>query len=243
MNRPFELRPETLNRVGVNVALNVLPLPVLDGFVEMPDRADLVVGIGFVGRNDRTRRNHSLNERHQRDHLDVFDGAGFDFTLALDSAKHGSLASGTTTTLSTANAADIGFIQFDNLLAVQRIGRLSHKHPNLLVDSPRTFVGNAKVPFEFFGGDSILAVANQENGVKPHSKRGGAFVKNRTFSRISLEAASASIRAAVSHWMKSRLAALRTFQSVWITLLEDMSQASLVVGEVLFEVFNGVSHV
>ena len=35
MNRPFELRPETLNRVGVNVAL--------DGFVEMPDRPNLVV--------------------------------------------------------------------------------------------------------------------------------------------------------------------------------------------------------
>ena len=87
MNRPLELRPETLNRVGVNVALDVLTLTVLNGFMKVSDGPDLVVGIAFVGGNDRTRRNHSLNERHQRDHLDVFDGAGFDLALALNSAK------------------------------------------------------------------------------------------------------------------------------------------------------------
>ena len=243
MNRPFELRPETFNRVGVNVALDVLPLPVLDGFVKVSDRSDLVVTVGFIGCDDGVRRNHSLNQRHQRDHLDVFDGAGFDPALALDSAKHGSLASSTTPTLSTANATDVGFVQFDDLLAVQRIRRLSHKHPNLLVDSPRTFVGNAKVSFEFLGSYPVLALANQENGVKPHGKRCWAFVKNRPLSRVSLEAASASIGSAVSNWMERRLAALRAFQAFRITLLEDMSQASLVIGEVLFEVFNGVSHV
>ena len=34
MNRSFELRPEVLNRVGVNATLDVLSLPVLDGFRE-----------------------------------------------------------------------------------------------------------------------------------------------------------------------------------------------------------------
>lgn len=243
MNRSFELRPETFNRVGVNVALDVLPFPVLDGFMEMPDRPDLVVTIGFISRDDRTRRNHSLNERHQRDHLDVFDGAGFDLALALNSTEHGCLASGTTSTLPTTNAADIGLVQFDNLFAVQRIGRLSHKHPNLLIDSPCTLVSYAKMPFEFFGGNTILALANQENSVKPHGKRSRAFVKNRSFGRVGLKTASASIGSAVGDWMERRLATLRTLQTVWVTLLEDMSQTSLVVGEVLFEVFNGVSHV
>jgi len=242
MNRPFELRPETLNRVSVNVALDVLTLPVLDGFVKVPNRPDLVVTVGFIGRNDRVRGNHSLNQGHQRYHLDVLDGASFDLAFTLNRPEHGRLTSGTTPTFPTANAANVGFVQFDDLLPVQRIGGLSHKHPNLFIDSPRTFVGNAKVPFEFFGGDPVLALANQENGVKPHSKRGGAFVKDRTFSRISLKAASASIGSAVSNWMERRLSALRAFQTVRITLLEDMCQASLVVGEVLFEVFNGVSH-
>lgn len=243
MNRPFELRPETLNRVGVNVALDVLTLPVLNSFVKVPDRPDLVVTVGFIGRDDRVWGNHSLNQGHQRDHLDVLYRAGFDLSFPLDSTKHRSLSSGTTPTLSPANPSDVGFVQFDNLLAVQRIGRLSHKHPNLLIDSPRTLVGNAKVTFEFLGGDTVLALTNQKNGMKPHSKRSRTFVKNRSFGRVGLEATSASISSAVGHWMKRRLSTLRAFQTIGVTLLEDMSQASLVVGEVLFEVFNGVSHV
>lgn len=243
MNRPLKLRPETFNRVGVNVALDVLPLPVLDGFVKVSDRPDLVVTVGFIGRDNGVRGNHSLNQGHQRDHLDVLYRASFDLSFSFDSTKHRSLASGTTPTLSTANAADIGFVQFDDLLAVQRIRGLSHKHPNLLVDSPRTFVGNAKVSFKFLGGNSILALTNQKNGMKPHGKRGGAFVKNRPFSRVSLEAASTSIRSTIGHWMERRFAAFRALQTVGITLFEDVCQASPVVGEVLFEVFNGVAHV
>jgi len=243
MNRPFELRPETLNRVGMNVALDVLPLAVLNGFMEMPDRSNLVVAIGFVRGDDRVRRNHCLNERHQRNHLDVLNGAGLDLALPLDRTKHRRLASSATSTFATANAADVGFVQFDDFLSVQRIGGLFHKHTDLLVDSPRTLVGNAKVPLKFFGGDTVLTLANQENGVKPHSKWCRAFVKNRSFGRVSLEAASASIRSAAGDWMERRLAALRALQAIGITLLEDMRQTSLVVGEVLFEVFNGVSHV
>lgn len=243
MNRPFELRPETLNRVGVNVALDVLPLPVLYGFMKVSDRSDLVVAVGFVGRDNGVRGNHSPNQGHQRNHFDVFDSAGFDLSFPLDSTKHRSLAGGTTTPLPTANATNVGFVQFDDLFSVQWIRRLLHKHPNLFVDSPRTFVSNAKVPFEFLGGDTVLALTNQKNGVKPHSKRGRAFVKNRPFGWVSLEATSASIRAAVSNWVKRRLAALRAFQTIRVTLLEDMRQTSLIVGEVLFEVFNGVSHV
>ena len=243
MNRPFELRPETLNRVGVNVTLDVLPFAVLNGFMEMPDRPNLVVAVGFVGSDNRVWRNHCLNERHQRNHLDVLDGTSLDLAFALNYTKHWGFTSGTASTLPTTNATDVGFVQFDNLLAVQWVGRLLHKHTDLLVDSPSAFVGNAKVPLKFFSGDTILALAKQKNGVKPHSKLGRAFEKNRSLGRVSLEAASASIRSAVSNWMERRLAALRAFQTVWITLLEDMSQTSLVVGEVLFEVFNGVSHV
>lgn len=243
MNRPFELRPETLNRVGVNVALDILPLAMLDGFVEMPDRPNLVVAIGFVRGDDGVSRNHRMNERHQRDLLDVLYGSGLDLAFPLDRTKHRRLASSATSTLPTANTADIGFVQFDDFLAVQRIGGLLHKHTDLLVDSPRTLVCNAKVPLKFFGGNAVLALANQENGVKPHGKRRRAFMKNGSFGRISLKAASASIGSAVGNWMERRLATLRAFQTVGVTLFEDMSQTSLVVGEVLFEVFNGVSHV
>ena len=243
MNRPFELRPETLNRVGVNVALDVLPVAVVDGFVKMPDRSDLVVGVRFIGRNNRTRRHHSLNERHQSDLLDVFNRSGFNLTFPFDSTKHRRLASSTTTTFSTANTANVSFIQFDDLLPVQWIRRLLHKHPNLFSDSPRTFVCDAKMTLQFLRCHPIFALAHHENGVKPHSKWCRAFVENCPFGWISLVAASTSIRSAVSDWMERRLSALRAFQPLWITLLENMSQASLVVREVLFEVFNGVAHV
>jgi len=114
------------------------------------------------------------------------------------------------------------------------IMRLFHKHTDLFVDSPSTLISNAKVPLKFFGSDSVLALANQKNGMKPHSKRCGTFVKNRSFCRVSLEAASASIGAAVGHWMERRLATLRAFQAIGVTILEYVCQASLVVGKVLF---------
>ena len=243
MNRPLELRPETLNRVGVNVALDVLPLAMLDSFVEMPNGSNLIVAVGFVRGDDRVRRNHRLNERHQRNHLDVLYGAGLDLTLTLNRTKHRRLTSGTTPTLASTNTANIGFVQLDNLLPIQRIGRLLHKHTDLLVDSPSAFMGNTQMPFKFFSGNAVLTLANQKNSMKPHGKRRRAFVKNRSLGWVRLEAASASIGAAIGDWMERRLATLRAFQSVGVTLLEDVSQTSLVVGEVLFEVFNGVSHV
>ncbi len=243
MNRPFELRPKTLNRVSVNVALDILPFTVLDGFMKMPYGSDLVVAIGFVRSDDGVRRDHRLNKRHQRDHFDVLDSAGLDLALAFNCAKHRSLASSTTPTLPTTNTTDIGFVHFDDFLAVQRIGRLFHKHTDLLIDSPSALIGNAKVPFKFLSGDTVLTLANQENGVKPHCKRCWAFVENRSLSRIGLETTGTGIRAAVSNWMERRLAALRAFQSFGITAFENVSQTSLVIGEVFFEIFNGVSHV
>ena len=243
MNRPLKLGPETLDRVGMDIALNVLPFAVVDGFMEMPDRPNFVVGVGLIGRNDRTSGNHRLNKWRQGNLLDVLNRHGFDFAFSFDSTENRGLASGTTTTLTTANTTDIGFVQFDDFIAVQRIRSLLHKHTNLLIDSPSALIGNAKVPFEFLGGDTVLTLANQKNSMKPHSKRRWAFMKNRPFGGIGLVSASASIRAAVSHWMERRLAALRTFQAIGVTLLKDMSQASLIVGEVLFKVFNGVSHV
>jgi hypothetical protein len=235
MNRPFKLRPKTLNRVGMNVALDILSFAVLNGFMEMPDRSDLVVAVGFVRGDDGVRRYYSLNERHQRNHLDVLNSASLDLALPLNRTKHGSLTSGTTSTLATANAANLGFVQLNNLLPIQRIRRLFHEYADLLVDSPGTLISNAKVPFKFLSSNPILALANQENGVEPHSKRSRAFVENCSLGRVSLEAASASVGSAVGNWMECRLAALRAFQTFWITLLKDMRQASIVVGEVLLK--------
>ena len=67
-------------------------------------------------------------------------------------------------------------------------------------------------------------------------------MKDSSFSRVNLKTTRASVRAAVTHWSKAGLSAFLATKSIGKSVFENVCQTNLVVGEVFFKVFNGVSH-
>ena len=74
--------------------------------------------------------------------------------------------------------------------------------------------------------------------MEPKRKRRRRLMEYRAFGRIDLIAASASVRTASFDWNKGRALTLRTRQTLWVAAFKDESQASLIVWEVLAEVFD-----
>lgn len=242
MNRTLKLRPESFDGVGMHFAANIFSASVLNRFVKMSKCLHAVVAVRFVGSDNRVRRNHSHDQRHQCSHLHVSNGFGLDFPPAFDRSEHGRFAFCSASSLPFAATANVGFIGLNDIIKAERSTVLGHQKSNLFSDSPGAFVSNSKMPFQFLRGYSVLALAHQKDGVKPERQRRGAFVKDRSLGRIDLKAARASIRPAILNRMKCCLSALRASRPGRVSLFEDMRQASAVIGKVTAEVFDGVFH-
>ena len=74
--------------------------------------------------------------------------------------------------------------------------------------------------------------------MEPKSERRRRLVKYGAFGRIDLIAASANVRAASLDWHEGIALTLRAHQALRIAVFKDERQASLVVGEVLAEIFD-----
>jgi len=227
MNRTLKLRPKALDSVRVNFPTNVLALTVADGFMQVPKRLNLVVALHLISSDDRAGLHHFLNQRYESDLFHVFNRLRLDFAFAFDHAEHGSFTGGTTPSFST---------------AAERITVLAHQKPNLLSNAPSAFVCHSQVPLQFFGSNTVPALAHKEDGVKPKGERRRAFVEDSSFGRIDLEATGASVRATFLNSVKLAFIALGTLQAACVALLEDMRQARFIIGEVSLEIFNRVLH-
>ena len=243
VNRTLKLRPEAFDGIGVNLATNVLTFPVADRFVQMPKRLNLVVTVGFIGGDDGTGLNHALQERHERNLFTVRNRLGFDSALALDHAENRSLSSSASSTLTaTPNAANVSFVGFHHIIPAKRIGILAHKLANLLCDAPSTLIGHSKMPLQLLGGDTVLALTHQENGVEPKCERCRTLVEDCAFGWIGLEATTTRIRAAVLDGVAHVSSAFRAFQAVRVSFFENVGETGSVIGEIIMEILNRVLH-
>ena len=242
VNGAFKLRPETFNRIGVNVTTPKLSSTMLNCLVNMTECLNFVVAIRFISGDYSVRRNHFNEQWNKCGLLNIWDRNGFNLTLALNSTEYSGFASGTPTTLTLPNTANIGLISFNDFIPIKRIIVLLHKKANLFCNSPCAFIGYSKLTFKFLSGYSIFTLANQIDCMKPQHKRGRTFMKNSSFSRINLKTARASIRSAVTYWGKAGLSTFLATKTIGKAVFKNVCQTSLVVGEVSFKVFNGVSH-
>lgn len=242
VNGAFKLRPETFNGVGVNVTAPKFTSTMLNCFMNMTKLLHFVVAIRFISGDYSVRRNHFNEQWDKCGLLNIWNRNGFNFTLALNSTEYSGFASGTTTTFTLPNTANISLISFNDFIPIKRVIVLLHEKANLFCNSPSAFIGYSKLAFKFLGSYSIFTLANQIDCMKPQHKRGRTFMKDSSFSRVNLKPTRASIRAAVTHWSKTGLAAFLATKTVWKAIFENVCQTSLVVGKVSFKVLNGVSH-
>lgn len=240
VKRPLHLRPEAFNGVGVDFATGVFFFPVIDCPVSVAEIPHVPIAQEFIGHNLRAFRDVGTKQRLNGSPFDVRNDLNLDPAFSLNLAKDRRLAFRAASTLSWPLAAKIAFVHFHG--AGQRIAAILHQLSNPLRNAPSALIGHAKLAFKLFSRDPVLRLAHQENSVEPGNQGCWALVKNGSFRGIDLIAARASVRATAFNGIKVLLMAFGALKAIGIAALEDMCQASLIIGEVFSEVLDCVFH-
>ena len=231
VNGAFKLRPKAFNSIGMNVTTPKLTSTVANCFVNMSKRLNFVVAIRFIGSDNGIGRNHFNKQWDKCSLLNIWNYNRFNFPLALNRTEYRSFTSSSATTLSFANTANIGLISFNDFIPIKRIIVLLHKKANLFRNSPSAFVGYSKLSLKFFSCYSIFTLANQIDCMKPQYKRGRAFMKDSSFSRVNLKPTRTSVRSAVTYWSKAGLSAFLATKSVGKSVLKMCAKQALSSGK------------
>ena len=244
-NTAFQLRPEAVDAVRVVGPTDVFPGTMADDPVLEAPAAQAAVGKVLIG-TDFASRLHLFDDYGlQGDSLHVRNDAGEDITAPFEGAKYDGFTGSTTATLPVrALAADVGFIDFH--MAGKRIVsvNLGHVFTDLMPHAPSGLVGDAELPLEFLGGDTVPRGGEQVEGVEPKLKGGARTMEGSAGTRMDMMAApGASIGRMLGHLMEfALLPALGADGLVAVSHPHEVGETGIVVGETFQEVLDGEFH-
>jgi len=240
-NRPLQLAPKALYRVGIDVPPDVFLPEVVNGAMVIPHLRQILIGLEGVRHDLGAAMDVILNKGQENGLIGLLDDFGLNPTLSFNRPHNGGFISQFMAALISCavNAPYVGFVYFHN--AYQWVAIRLHKPSNLLGDSPSALVGYFKMAFNLLGRYPVLGLAHQVDGIEPGCKRRRALMEDRAGHRGDLVSAGAGVRPPLFHGIKFLLAALHALKAVGIDLLEDIRQASLVIGELGLEVLEAVS--
>lgn len=239
----FEVRPEAVQRVGMNVAAYVFLLGVVDCAMGIADAAQCLVGLPFVAADLRALRNVPFDQREQRGAARVRDNARNNIAAALDHPEDGRLETRRMPVLSgrpSAIAANVGLVDFDMAAEPVVAVNLRHVLANLVAHAPRGLVRHSELALEFLGGDAVLRRREQVDRVEPHLERRARILEGRPGARIDV---IPTILAGVSRTLfdpieQRILAALRAFQAITVSNAKYVLQACRFVRVFLEKVYD-----
>ncbi len=199
-NAPFKLAPKALNRVGINISLNVPSQLVLNSLVRV-FLAYLAVGRILIRHNLRAWLNMLFDKRHHGDTSSVIADLGNQAATPLNYPYNSRFASHASSPVSVAYAAHVGFVHFNR---VRKLGVYwLKKNTDLLRHAPGGLVGYSQVPFKLLSRYSVFGVGKQEDGVEPTFKRGIRLMKDCVCQWVKLVSAElAGIAFAVLNLVK-----------------------------------------
>jgi len=173
-NRPFEDRPEALNRLSMNRAANVLLGTVFDVTVRVFAKA--LVGNLFVGRQQANLGRYGF--AHEALHIDSRQGAkyaGNDAALALHRTDDRRLEVQAVFVVMTAFgfvlvvafAADKSFVHLDNAHQLAKFFVLQSRAYAVADIPSRLVAAEAHVTLNLHGADTLLCAEHQVNDLEP----------------------------------------------------------------------------
>ena len=172
-NAPFQQSECVLDRVGVNVPVNVDLGLVLDGLVFVGQGQSLHCGRvsgEFIGHNYvNVRTNIVADELCQRSALGIFGMEETKFAAALPNADDnllGGLAETRFVLVTALDPPNIGFIDFDRTVQHGAIYFL-HGRTDAMAEVPRGLVAHAKGTFDLVGTHALTCFTEQQRGEKP----------------------------------------------------------------------------
>lgn len=241
VHRSLELRPEAVDGLRVDRALDELPRRVLHALVDVAHGLGLVVEPALVRRQHRAVRGEPGQERQDDCGPRLGQHLGADAPASLHDAEHGRLAVGPETALAVPLAADVGLVGLKN--AREEAVVLGHEEPDLTGHAPRALVGHAQLARQLHRGDAVLRRGEQEQRVEPQGQRRRALVEDGPRARREERPTGALVGPPAPDGMEGvGLPALRALGPLRAPQSEDVGEAGRVVGELGLECLDGVFH-
>ena len=186
-------RPESLNRVRVDIPAHVDLFGVVDAVVLVSRVGQSVVDLVFVGEDGRSGHDARRDVRHDGGACDVRHGHGH-------RRGHGAEPCRTRASSSCRIhlggqsrrdfAADVRLVNLDLAGQLQGVVLLHEVCANQAHHAGSRLVGNAKLPLHLLRGDTASCAGHEEHGVEPELKRRRGLVVDRASGRVEVEAAA-----------------------------------------------------
>jgi hypothetical protein len=146
-NSALQDRPESLNRVGVNRANDMLANSVIDGLMRETALQAAIAGISIGAEKANSVRYGLSHESLKRESVCALDNAGNDIALALDRANDGGLAGVSAPARSAflvpmpvlIATANVGFVNLNN--SAKLLDVLNHRSSDFVAHKPSSFIG------------------------------------------------------------------------------------------------------
>lgn len=255
INPTLHERPESLNRVRVNIPTYVDFGRVVNPVMVEPRLPQRVVGTHFIGINGGSRKHPLSDVWHQGSPARVGNRHGHDLAFPLHHAEHSLLASRTAPTEAfplggvhvDGFPAEVGLIKLYR--AVQWFVRLFHQLvPNFLGDSPRRLVSHPKLSLKLLSGYPASSASHQVHGVQPQVQGRGRLVEDGSSGGMQVVTADgASPRLALLLRLVPFEGAYRlALRAIGVLAVRGVPtppqrlQASLIIGVLLHEFHEGI---
>jgi hypothetical protein len=182
----LEDRPETLNRVRVNRADDILPGGMVNGAVRISEHAEVVIDAAMIGREQANFvRDGFANESFGGLFGDVLQDASDDAALAADCTDDGRLTAraamdaSLAAVLVDALATDVGLVNLDNATKLS-LG-LNQSSPDAMGHVPAGFERTeAHVAIQLPRAHSLLAGQHQMRDFEPVAERLVGILEDRS---------------------------------------------------------------
>lgn len=243
-NGSLEVLPKVFKTVDMRCAFHIFSCAVVHGLVLVALFGQAFVGVKFIRVNRGTLNDVLLDKRLQGSAADIRNNFRYHLPVALQHPENDCLVRRAAPSLASAEPADIGFIGFN--LAEQ--GKLAVNVGNVLADNvshtPRGFVGNAKLPFQFFCGYAMTGSCVKVDCIEP-KLQGCAGVLERS-ARGRMDMMSAPLAGIGSLGLEAEPVALAVTLWAHATLsksdIEDVLQARFIGRELLEKLPDGDAH-
>jgi len=239
---PLHLAPKALDSVSVNVAAHVLASAVVDLPMAKTESRGVPIDGKLVAVERRRSVNLAVNVDEDVRGCDGINNFCIDAAAAFRKPNDGSFPSGSPAAFAGPDASKVSFISFHN--SHEFVGEAGGQQlADLVSHAPGALVGDAELPFEFLGCNSIAALSHEKNGEEPRLQRRFRLVENRTCGRIDLMPTK---RAGVGSPLRSAMEAMRLpahAKLIGKSALENVLKAGRIVGKFLIERFEIILHV
>src|SRR6266404_1469958 len=244
--------PESLNRLGVNVARDVDSRAMIDAPMGVTRRFQSVVGNKLIGVNSARRKDVFLRQPVQSSFLCVrryarHDAANMPVLAALHHSHDRNLVAPVGWASTLADSLSLSAVV--HLIHLHR--RTLQLHPlfgeqraNLAEHAPRSFVGDACLPLNLLCGDAAASGTHEVHCIKPELERSGGLLEHSSGQWVDMIPAHlAGIGSAASHAVMLPLdAALLAFgDSIRPAFFLDIFEACIIVRKFAVEVCDRIA--